>query len=379
VVLTVKARDAHNIFETVNTRGVRLSNGDLVKSHLIARAAATGVAGKKWDKITSALKDSKGRYEGDLERFLLHYYGSRYGRTTNSELFGDFRSHIAGRDPQAVLDELFESAVLYRALVDPSSKKAFWDALGTGTREAVELVNGLGLRQLRYLLLAILRDYAAKEPQRRRDARRADAIIKVARWSVRGLVLRQLGTGEAEKAYISAAEGMRAATSPVDTAGKLKQRLVDGGILTVDNAIFREAFRDYGWDSKTSHTRARTILYALERHLIPNKSALTARDTLTVEHVLPQSPAAGTWSGFTADERAVYTLKLGNLLLIDGPSRANDSLGNKEWPDKRREIASFGPQTPLTVEAIKRATWSKSTIDDRQDELAALAVKAFPA
>ena len=31
-------KDAHNIFETLNTRGVRITNGDLVTSHPIARA-----------------------------------------------------------------------------------------------------------------------------------------------------------------------------------------------------------------------------------------------------------------------------------------------------------------------------------------------------
>src|SRR5437660_1225576 len=44
VVLRVPPKDAHNIFETLNTRGVRLSNGDLVKSHLLSRAADVDLA-----------------------------------------------------------------------------------------------------------------------------------------------------------------------------------------------------------------------------------------------------------------------------------------------------------------------------------------------
>ena len=76
IVLRVPPKDAHNIFETLNTRGVRLSNGDLVKSHLIGGASATNLAVSKWNDITVALKDAKGNYEDNLESFLLNYYGS---------------------------------------------------------------------------------------------------------------------------------------------------------------------------------------------------------------------------------------------------------------------------------------------------------------
>ncbi len=134
VQLTVPPRDAHNIFETSNTRGVRLSNGDLVKSHLIARtdAADTAAAVARWAEITTALKDSRGAYEADLESFLLHYYGSRYGHTIKRELFTDFREQVAGEDTLTILDELHENAVLYRALVDPAAADVFWRDLGLG-------------------------------------------------------------------------------------------------------------------------------------------------------------------------------------------------------------------------------------------------------
>src|SRR4029079_12799310 len=85
ITLRVPPKDAHNIFETLNTRGVRLSNGDLVKSHLVSRATDTNLAIAKRSGVTDALKDAKGTYEKNLETFLLHYYGSRYGRTTKAE------------------------------------------------------------------------------------------------------------------------------------------------------------------------------------------------------------------------------------------------------------------------------------------------------
>ncbi|MGN6867571.1 MAG: hypothetical protein ACTHMY_04110, partial [Solirubrobacteraceae bacterium] len=198
-------KDAHNIFETLNTRGVRLSNGDLVKSHLISRATSATVAISKWDQVTSALKDSKGRYEDDLESFLLHYYGSRYGRTTKAQFFVDYRKAIANSDALSALDDLIESAKLYRALAAPAASTAYWTQLGEGPQQAVELLNALALKQLRYVLLAVLRDFAGPNPKAAGRKKQRNALLKLTAWSIRGLVSGRTGGGEAERTYINAA------------------------------------------------------------------------------------------------------------------------------------------------------------------------------
>jgi hypothetical protein len=376
ILLRVPPKDAHNIFETLNTRGVRLSNGDLVKSHLIGGASATNLAVSKWNNITDALKDAKGNYEDDLESFLPHYYGSRYGKTTAAEFFNHYRAATQSVDSLAALDELLQSARLYRALADPASQAAFWSSeVGAGAQQAVELLNGLALKQLRFLLLAVLRDLGAGQAASTQKTKKRDAILKITGWSVRGLVHGQTGGGHAEGTYIRAAVAIHQGT--ITTVDQLKQHFLNRGMLIESNQLFKTRLKEYPWDRKTAHTRARAILYALEYHKIATKSGLKPRDTLTVEHVLPQSPAAGQWSQFTEAERRAYTYNLGNLLLIDGPSGANDDLKNKEWPDKKALIKGWPSQTPLTTEALKRQQWTKATIDSRNDSLAALAVKAF--
>jgi hypothetical protein len=375
VLLRVPTKDAYNIFETLNTRGVRLSNGDKVKSHLIGRAKNTALAVTKWNRITDALKDAKGNYEADLESFLLHYYGSRYGKTTNAEFFNDYRVVIENVDPQATLDELLESARLYRALADPESQAAFWSSIGSGTQQAVQLLNGLNLKQLRYLLLAVLRDLGSGQAATTQRKKQRDAVMKIASWSVRGLVHGQTGGGDAERTYITAAIDIRAGT--LKTVDDLKQRFLERRMLIESDPLFRSRFMEHPFDRSTAHTRARAILYALEYHAISQKSGLKPRESLTVEHVLPKRPARGQWRQLSAAQRRAYTYNLGNLLLIDGPSGANDDLANKEWPDKQALIRSWGNQTPLTEAALKFQQWNVNTVKRRNKSLADLAVKAF--
>jgi hypothetical protein len=375
VVLRVPPRDAHNIFETLNTRGVRLSNGDLVKSHLIGRSSDAGVAVAKWDQVTNALKDVKGRYEDDLESFLLHYFGSRYKRTTKGEFFDDYRRKVEPLDPLVALDELIANAKIYRALADPAAASRFWKDIGVGTQQAIELLNGLGLKQLRYLLLAVLRDLGKGQKLAPRRKKQREAVIQIASWTVRGLVDGRTGGGEAERTYINAAAGVRDGT--INTVDKLRAFLRNRNMFISDDKLFKSKFLDFPWDRATSHTRARALLLALEHRQMGAKAAVAPRDTLTVEHVLPQSPNAGEWQQFTDEERVIYAYNIGNLLLVDGPSRANDLLGNKEWPAKKALIKSWGPQTPLTAAAIKFTKWDRKTIERRRESLANVAVRAW--
>lgn len=375
VVLRVSPKDAHNIFETLNTRGVRLSNGDLVKSHLISRATDTSLAITKWNNVTDTLKDGNGKYEKDLETFLLHYYGSRYAHTTKAEFFAKYRKSTETTDALTALDELIESASLYRALTAPDESTALWSQIGAGTQEAIELLNALGLKQLRYLLLAVLRDFAETNPTKAGRRRQRSAILKLTAWSIRGLVDGRTGGGDAERTYIKGALAIR--TGEFTKVSQLKAHFLKSDMLTTDDEHFETRFREFAFDRPNSHKRARAILYALEYQKIANKSGLVPRDTLTTEHVLPRSPASGQWEEFSEEDRASYTYMLGNLILIDGPSGANGHLANKEWPEKRKLIKTWAQQTPLTIEALKTAHWTKRAIRRRTKELAKLAVKTW--
>lgn len=377
VVLHVPPKDAHNIFETLNTRGVRLSNGDLVKSHLISRASDTDLAIAKWNGVTEALKDAVGKYEKDLETFLLHYFGSRYGHTTKAEFFAAYRKATESKDALSALDELIENAKLYRTLAAPAESEAAWSSVGSGTQEAIELLNALGLKQLRYVLLAVLRDFGGKRSTKSARNKKRSAILKLTAWSIRGLVDGRTGGGEAERTYINGALAIH--RGDFTTVAKLKAHFRKNNMFALDDEHFEERFRAFAFDRPNAHTRARAILYALEYQRVAKKAALTPRDTLTVEHVLPKSPAEGQWSEFSEEDRASYTYLLGNLLLIDGPSGANDDLANKEWGDKKKIIRTWSQQTPLTVEALRSRAWTKKVITKRTADLAALAVKTWRA
>jgi hypothetical protein len=352
----------------MNTRGVQLSNGDLVKSFLLARAKNIKTAQQLWGQITGALSDASGAYEGNLDDFLYHYCGSRYARTSKDQLFRIFSEHAKKAAALDVLEDLLAAAELYAGLIDPFGAPALKE-YGDEAKYAIQFLNGAKLRQLRYLLLAVLSDYGKEMPnaKKRREAQEK-LVVKVAAWSIRGLVDGRTGGQSAQTVYISAAGAIR--ERKAKTLTDVRKLFTDKSMFIENNDDFSAAFRAQRFDNQ----QAKAILYELERAALGTNAALDLKDELTLEHVLPQNPDDGTWIDFTPDERALYARRIGNMLLLAQPF--NSSLGNLEWAEKKQKIAAVkNSQTPLTVAALKYKDWNKKTIDARTTDLAEAGAK----
>jgi hypothetical protein len=235
---------------------------------------------------------------------------------------------------------------------------------GDEAKYAIQFLNGAKLRQLRYLLLAVLSDYGAGEASaKKRRKMQEDLIVKVAAWSIRGLVDGRTGGQSAQVLYVSAASAIR--NGEAKTIADVRKLFADKRMFIENDGDFKVAFRAQRFDNQ----QAKAVLYELERAALGSSAALGLKEELTLEHVLPQSPDPGTWTQFTADERALYGRRLGNMLLLAQPF--NSSLGNLEWPDKKKKIVGVkDSQTPLTVAALRFRQWSKTTIDRRTVDLA---------
>lgn len=358
VELEVPAQVAHTIFETLNTRGVRLSNGDLVKSYLLARASNISTAQNLWASIIESLEDDDGDYEANLEDFLYHYYGSMYGKGVSIEkLFEKFTEMVENEDPIDVLENLKDSAALYAGLIAPLTAPSVAQHT-EDARHAIHFINGMTFRQLRFLLLAVLRDYQAGLSDAARRQQQSELVEKIAAWSIRSLVTGRVGGQTAQSVYVSAAKAIR--DGQATTVNDVRKLFLAKKLFIRTNQSFVDALKQW----RVADAQARAILTELERVELGTSAALQLKGGLTLEHVLPKNPKAGTWKQFTTDDRVIYPYRLGNYLLLAQPF--NSTLGNLEWPDKRTKIdAVKGSQTPLTVAALAYPSWGKTTIKAR--------------
>ena len=77
-------------------------------------------------------------------------------------------------------------------------------------------------------------------------------MLRIAAWSVRGLVDGRTGGGEAERTYINAAAEIREAR--IKTVDKLRTYFSTRNMFISDNQLFKEKFLGFQWDRATSHT-----------------------------------------------------------------------------------------------------------------------------
>jgi len=96
---------------------------------------------------------------------------------------------------------------------------------------------------------------------------------------------------------------------------------------------------------------------------------------VNLEDILPQNPAPGTWTAFGPESAAAYTNRLGNLALMK--NKENALSGNEEFAYKRKRYAESDFE--LTKSIATLASWSPQAIEERQTNLANLAVKTWPA
>lgn len=362
-VIVVEVNDeaaAYTIFEVLNDRGLELSVSDLLKN-FIFRVAGDKVseAQAHWSRMVGILEGS-GAEEKALKTFIRHVWASRNGVTREKDLYDKIRQHITGKQRAvSFAKELSELALVYVALDNPSDE--LWKEYGTSVREAVEALQLLKATQIRPLLLAIVAHFDAKEVRK--------ALPMLVCWTVRFMVVGKLGSGPLENGYADRAQEV--SSGKLTTAMQLFE--TSKGFLAND----REFEEGFAVARSSAQYLARFYLRVLERQssaaagdeLIVNPNV----DAVNLEHIMPLTRSPH-WERIPMEQHDSYVKRLGNLTLLD--RMLNEKSGNLPFADKAEVLAKSKIST--TREIATSTNWDTKAIDERQKQMAILAVKAWP-
>jgi len=147
---------------------------------------------------------------------------------------------------------------------------------------------------------------------------------------------------------------------------------VDGSPLQLDDAEKKEVLKSLDGDIYTV-TRIRLPLLLRLDELLSGGSAVYNYAIVSVEHVLPQNPSAGShWLvDFPVEaDREQWVHKLGNLVLLT--RRKNAQASNLDFQDKKlKYFATKAGVTnfALTSQVISESAWTIDTLKRRQAEL----------
>jgi hypothetical protein len=350
--------NAYIMFETLNDRGLRTSQADLVKNYLYGEAnRRLQEAQLKWATMTGLL-EGLGIDEITIT-YLRHLAISVYGYTREKEVLERIKDKVSGeRSAIDFLDSLADNANDYVAIMTPTHSK--WNAYSAATRERLRSLVNLRVTILRPLLLAVVRQFGKRDVE--------SAIRLFVCWSVRFLVVGGGRSGGIEEACAEIAKKV------TETEIKTTSQLADAMKRVVPTDAEFEAV--FATARVSNNNLARYYLRAMELkrkgstepEWIPNEDIV-----INLEHVLPENPGTN-WPDFDADTAQLYHTRIGNMVLLQASQ--NTLIGNSSFRAKRPVLSAS--TFMLTKEVGKKQRWAKAEIGERQKKLAALAVTTWP-
>jgi len=361
--------NAYKMFETLNDRGLRTTQADLVKSYLFSKAEDRyPEAQQSWLLMTAALLPLQGDIDDDEDDenrdltviFLRSALMCKRGHLTRGEVFEVVQG--LGKGPQTVvtfLKELEELARVYEATFNRDHEK--WKACPDIMKQAIQTINDFDIKSFRPALLAIAAKFSTSEA--------TTAFIWFVSLGVRLLMTTGTRSGQVEKNFCDVAQ--KVYNGELKTTAEIKKFLEK---YLPTNEQFQQSFQ---LATEPKPTFARYYLRAMEKVQQKEKSPWWVpnedKDSMTLEHVLPLNPE-GRWPQFTDEEVRTYAKRIGNLCLL--PKKLNKSLENFDQKTKY-EVYKTAPYV-LTSQIADAGVWNVAAICKRQAGLAQLALKAWP-
>ena len=360
-IITLEVPDdmnAYVMFETLNDRGLRVSQSDLVKNYLFAEAASRiSEAQDRWSSMNGALEILED--DDATINFLRHLLISLYGPVRERDVLERVRANVRGRASAIdFLDTLSSAAGDYVALQTPTNMK--WSGNCLRMKKLIHDLLLLRVTPLRPLMISVFRNFAPNEME--------VAFRRFVYWSVRWLIAGGARSGRVETAIGTAAR--KVTSGEITTADALTEAL-DPALP--NDSRFSLAFRNLTVAIPRLaryYLRTLEIVYhdEAEPEWVPNEDT-----AITLEHVMPQNPGVN-WPGIETAIHSTYYKRLGNMaLLAESP---NADIGNDPFDKKKEGFEASDYQ--LTKEIANGDVWGPAEIEKRQYRLSELAIKAWP-
>ena len=358
-VITVSDElNAYKVFETLNSRGVRLSATDLLKNYLFSVLHRDSVhenemsaMDDRWERLVSRLGET------DLPDFLRIHWMSRNGLVRQSELFKTIRAKIDKRS------EVFSLLTALDADVDPylgltSPESSDWSP---ELKDSAALLRMFGVRQPYALLIAARRVLNVGD---------FTTLLKIiVNISFRYNVIGTMQAGEQERVYSDVAA--RLSAGAITNLGSIVEALRP---VYLGDAGFKAAFASK--ELKTTQSRnnriMRYILCNLERQAGGGDHDRDSA-TFTVEHILPQNPNEG-WDQFSEIETDSNIYRIGNMALLE--TTLNRDIGNAAYASKRSTFEGSMFETTKKI-AVDNSDWTPQRVNARQNAMAKIAISIW--
>jgi hypothetical protein len=352
-------RDAFQIFETLNDRGLRLSVPDLLLNYLMREAQDSDRTAIRdyWNQMLERMGTKI-----DTNKFIRHMWVSKYGDLKKTDLFTALKelikkNKIVSLDLARTCQEECDN---YATILNANESE-----LGTDvSRHVTSLVRSLDVQPALPLLLSAYKTFDLPEF----DKVVTWIIVYVMRYSVLG---NQDPSGM-ETVLFGLARDVRA---KMDVPEKEKSAATKTCLAHIKDTLSKNAPSDSDTQKAAANANfesdSAVATYVLRRiaNYIQSPTKDVTVDEVNLEHIFPRNPKSNEWGGPKEHEiLKPLTWHIGNLTIYG--KKANSRSGNEEYSVKRNDYATKSTVVMTNNIAKYYQTWDETTIVKRAAKLA---------
>ena len=361
VILLRVADDASafTMFETLNDRGLSVSQADLIKNYVFSESAENiKLVQQHWTAIKSTLETVDDG--NNAINFIWHALIATGGYVEQKKIYDRVKTKIKGKNSSVTeLSNWEKLSKYYVGIFNPNGM--IWADYPSNTKRGLEVLDLFAIQPFRPILMAC----SVHMPKQELPL----CFNKLIAIGVRLIVASRTTTQSVLESLSEAA--FKVWNKEITSSTGLVAFLLP--IIPNDDR-FRSAF-EVATVSKAKF--ARYYLRSIEQvakdekepWFIPNENS----DKINLEHILPLSPQ-NNWPSFTEDQVDTYAKRIGNMALVQATT--NSKIGNESFEEKKLILAQSPYETTSMISGY--SSWDTESISARQKKLADLSLKAWP-
>lgn len=368
-ITTDHGDNVHRIFESINNTGARLSQADLMRNHVFMRLPkrAEHVYQTYWIPLQESMSNE------DLERLLwLQLVLDGDARVSQEGLYDAQQRQFERNGDEAAVEQyvvkLLRRSHSWLRIIDPTTEPG---EVGESLRR-LRTWHASATDPVTLMLLDAHADGAISAEDLQHGLDYVESFL------VRRMIC-QLPTNSLGRIFQAVPSRLPAGIGLVDD---IRQVLSEGTRDWPTDTELAEAVRTLPFYLRGRGPQRRLVLQRLEEAREHREKIDFAGSTLTIEHILPQSPDAkwlAVLSSETRDgenaidlhQRLVNTL--GNLTLTG----YNAELSNDFFDRKSQLLGESNLETNREIAKLER--WGAAEIAARAEQLTAFAIRLWPA
>lgn len=356
------SEDPHQVFDSLNGRGVRLENKDLIRNIVFQRLSgqpsnAEALYNSYWLPFEADLGD-------ELESYFFPFALIHSPGTTKSTLLADLRDRWVDFDPTAIMKDLRTFVPYFLTIVDPLSSKA-WRTENEALYEAIRRFHRMKApSSLLPYLLQVLRS-ADKGVLSEDEAIRNFRLIE-------SFLVRRAFAGLEPTGLHAVFKDLWQYTQ--GDAFKAQTRIDDNPTVRFpSDDEFESDIKNRGLYRRKL---AKYIVLEYERDLrsgdpLPEIDV----DKVTLDHIIPQTLTAEWAAVVNSDEHEKLVHTWGNLVPLSGSG--NSQKGQQSWASVREFFRTETIFKSTKRIASQNEQWNIDALRKRSNELSVWAARRW--